>query len=137
MSYHNKSITVDNYIAKPRTKTTWMFLMVYYIMPLRSLRLGKRELVCVLFVRLFNFSRVDLCFFPLPLGVRGCLQLLIVTLPGRLFLTCLHVKYDVTYRRNAINSTITYSCSQNTCVFRILLQCILKIFGRLLPKEEG
>ena len=41
--------------------------------------LGKRELVCVLFVR---FASVGLCLFSLPLDVRDWLRLVIVTSPG-------------------------------------------------------
>ena len=40
----------------------------------------------MLFVHLFvTCAHVNLCFFSLPLGVRGWLRLLLVALPGRFF----------------------------------------------------
>ena len=43
----------------------------------------EREVVYVLLVHLFvYFARVNFCPFSLPLGVRGCLRLVIVALPG-------------------------------------------------------
>ena len=60
-----------------------LFLCFSVLLVLRLPRLGKRELILVLFVRLF-----DLClfgfvgFFPLPLGVLEGLRFVIVALPG-------------------------------------------------------
>ena len=48
-----------------------------------SPRVGKRKLVCVLFVHLFVcFVRVRFYHFSLPLGVRCGLRFVIVALPG-------------------------------------------------------
>ena len=49
---------------------------------LRLPRLGKRELILVLFVRLFDFRWFGFCLFPLPLDVWEGLQFVIVALPG-------------------------------------------------------
>ena len=47
------------------------------------IRLGKRELVCVLLVYLFVcFALVSFCHFSLPLGVGDWLRFMIVALPG-------------------------------------------------------
>ena len=68
---------------------TLRFVLVFFS-SLGSACLGNRELVCVLFVRLFVLLFVyfvGLCLFSLPLGVRDRLRFLIVALPGFLFLT--------------------------------------------------
>ena len=53
---------------------------------LRLPRFGKRELILVLFVRLFDFFfffvLIWICRFPLPLGVWEGLRFVVVTLPG-------------------------------------------------------
>ena len=54
-----------------------LFLWFAVLLVLRLPRLGKRELILVLFVRL-----LDLCLFPLPLGVWDGLRFVIVALPG-------------------------------------------------------
>ena len=62
-----------------------LFLCFLLLLVLRLPRLGKRELILVLFVRLF-----DLCLFPLPLGVWEGLRFVIVALPGLFsYLFCL------------------------------------------------
>ena len=54
-----------------------------FFLALRSPRLRKRELVCVLLMHLFvYFVRVSFCHFSLPLGVGGWLRFVIVALPG-------------------------------------------------------
>ena len=54
-----------------------------FILALRSPRLGKRELVCVLLVQLFVcFVRVSFGHVSLPLGVGDWLRFMIVALPG-------------------------------------------------------
>ena len=55
-----------------------LFLCVSVLLVLRFPRLGKRELILVLFVRLFDLS----CRFPLPLGVWEGLRFVTVALPG-------------------------------------------------------
>ena len=45
-------------------------------------RLGKRELILVLFVRLFDLRLFWICLLSLPLGVWEGLRFVIVALPG-------------------------------------------------------
>ena len=52
------------------------------LLALRLPRMGKRELILVLFVRLLEFVLVWICRFPLPLGVWEGLRFVIVALPG-------------------------------------------------------
>ena len=62
-----------------------LFLCFSVLLVFRLLRLGKRELILVLFVRLFGlclFRFVYICRFPLPLGVWEGLRFVIVALPG-------------------------------------------------------
>ena len=59
-----------------------LFLCFSVLLVLRLPRLGKRELILVLFVRLFGFVLVQICRFPLPLGVWEGLRFVIVALPG-------------------------------------------------------
>ena len=53
-----------------------LFLCVSVLLALRLPRLGKRELILVLFVRLFDFVLDWISRFPLPLGIwdagKGC-----------------------------------------------------------------
>ena len=58
-----------------------LFLCFSVLLALRLPRLGKRELILVLFVRFF-FS-ICACLFSLPLGVWEGLRFVIVALPGR------------------------------------------------------
>ena len=58
------------------------FLCFSVLLVLRLLRLRKRELILVLFVRFFQFVLVSICRFPLPLGVWEGLRFVIVALPG-------------------------------------------------------
>ena len=46
-----------------------LFMCFSVLLALRLPRLGKRELILVLFVRLFDFPLVWFCLVPLPLGV--------------------------------------------------------------------
>ena len=61
------------------------FVLVFFS-PISIARLGKRELILVFFVRLFDLRLCDfVCFlflFPLPLRVWDWLRLVIVALPG-------------------------------------------------------
>ena len=58
-----------------------LFLCFSILLALRLPRLGKRELILVLFVRMFDrFVLVWICRFPLPLD--GGLRFVIVALPG-------------------------------------------------------
>ena len=59
-----------------------LFLCSSVLFALRLLRLGKRELVLVLFVRWFVLRLFGFCLFPLPLGIWEGLRFLIVALPG-------------------------------------------------------
>ena len=59
-----------------------LFLCFSVLLVLRLPRYGKRELILVLFVRLFDFVLVWICRFPLPLGVWEGLRFEIVALPG-------------------------------------------------------
>ena len=45
-----------------------LFLCFSVLSVLRLPRLGKRELILVLFVRLFDLRLFGFCLFPLPLG---------------------------------------------------------------------
>ena len=56
------------------------FLLVLWVQ--RLPRLGKRELIFVLFVRLFDLRLFGVCLFPLPLGVWEGLRFVTVALPG-------------------------------------------------------
>ena len=57
------------------------FLCFSVLLALRLLRLGRRELVFVLFVRLFDFARVWLCPLFLPLGTPWTFLLLFFICP--------------------------------------------------------
>ena len=59
-----------------------LFLCFSILLVLRLPRLGKRELILVLFVRLFDLCLFGFARFPLPLGVWEGLQFVIVALPG-------------------------------------------------------
>ena len=70
-----------------------LFLCFSVLLVLRLPHFGKRELILVLFVRLFDFVLVWICRFPLPLGVWEGLRFVIVALPGLfsyLFLNEMH-----------------------------------------------
>ena len=58
-----------------------LFFCLSVLLTLRLPRLGKRELILVLFVRLFDLRFVWFCLFPLPLGVLEGLQFVTVALP--------------------------------------------------------
>ena len=57
-----------------------LFLCFSVLLALRLPRLGKRELILVLFIRLFDLY-FWFCLFPLPLGVWERLRFVIVALP--------------------------------------------------------
>ena len=59
-----------------------LFLCFSVLLALRSPRLGKRELILVLFVRLFDLCLFGFVDFPLPLSVREGLPFVIAALPG-------------------------------------------------------
>ena len=59
-----------------------LFLCFSVLLALRLPRLGKRELILVLFERLFDFCLFGFCRFPLPLSVWEGLRFVIVALPG-------------------------------------------------------
>ena len=62
--------------------TLCYFVLVFSVLlALRLPRLGKRELILVLFVRLFDLRLFGFCL-PLPLGVWEGLWFVIVALPG-------------------------------------------------------
>ena len=52
------------------------------LLALRLPRLGKRELILELFVRLFDLRLFGFCLFPLPLSIWEGLRFVIVELPG-------------------------------------------------------
>ena len=62
------------------------FLFIYFLflvlLTLRLPRLGKGELIAVLFCRFVLFALVWFCLFSLPLGVWEGLRFVIVALPG-------------------------------------------------------
>ena len=58
---------------------------VSILLALRLPRLGKRELILVLFCTFVRFALVCFCRFPLPLGVWEGLRFVIVALPGLFF----------------------------------------------------
>ena len=64
-----------------------LFLCFSVLLALRLPRLGKRELILVLFVRLFSLCLFGFVGFQLPLGVWEGLRFVIVALPG--LLSCL------------------------------------------------
>ena len=53
-----------------------------FLLALQLLRLEKRELILMLFVRLFELCFFGFCLFPLPLGVWDGMRLVIVALSG-------------------------------------------------------
>ena len=59
-----------------------LFLCFSVLLVLRLLRLGKRELILVLFRTFVRFVLVWICRFPLSLGVWEGLRFVIVALPG-------------------------------------------------------
>ena len=59
-----------------------LFLCFSVLLALRLPRLGKRELILVLFVCLFDLHFVWFYLFPFPLGVWQGLRFVIVALPG-------------------------------------------------------
>ena len=59
-----------------------LFLCFSVLLVLRLPRLGKRELILVLFVCLFDLCLFWICRFPLPLRVWEGLRFVIVALPG-------------------------------------------------------
>ena len=59
-----------------------LFLCFSVLLALRLPRLGKRELILVLFVRFLRFVLVWICRFSLPLGVWEGLRFVIVALTG-------------------------------------------------------
>ena len=63
-------------------RVSFFFLCFSVLLVLRLSRLGKRERVLVLLVRLFWFVLVWVCRFPLALGVWEVLRFVIVALPG-------------------------------------------------------
>ena len=58
-----------------------LFLCFLVLLALRSPHLGKRELILVLFVRLFDLRLFGFCLLPLPLGVWEGMRFVIVALP--------------------------------------------------------
>ena len=64
-----------------------LFLWVSVLSALRLPRFGKRELILVLFVRLFGLRLFEFVF-PLPLGVWEGLRFVIVALPGLFSYLC-------------------------------------------------
>ena len=61
---------------------SFFFLCFSVLLVLRLPRLGKRELILVLFVRLIGLCLFRFVGFPLPLGVWDGLRFVIVALPG-------------------------------------------------------
>ena len=59
-----------------------LFLCFSVLLALRLPRLGKRELILVLFRTFVRFVLIWICRFPLPLGVWEGLRFVIVALPG-------------------------------------------------------
>ena len=59
-----------------------LFLCSSVLLALQLPRLGKRELILVLFVRLFDLCLFGFVGFPLPLGAWEGLRFVIVSLPG-------------------------------------------------------
>ena len=59
-----------------------LFLCFSVLLALRLPRLGKRELILVVFVNFVRFVLVWFCWFPLTLGVCEELRFVIVALPG-------------------------------------------------------
>ena len=84
-----------------------LFLCVLVLLVLRLPRLGKSELILVLFRTFVRFVLVWICRFPLPLGVWEGLRFVIVALPGLfsyLFLCLLVLIYASTkYYQNISN----------------------------------
>ena len=59
-----------------------LFLCFSVLLVLQLPHSGKRELILMLFVRLFDLCLFWICRFPLPLGVMEGLRFVIVALPG-------------------------------------------------------
>ena len=63
--------------------TLCRFVLVFSdLLVLRLPRLGKSELILVIFVRLFDLCLFWICQVPFPLGVWEGLQFVIVAIPG-------------------------------------------------------
>ena len=75
-----------------------LFLCFSFLLALRLPRLGKRELILVLFVRLFDVCFFRICRFPLPLGVWEGLRFVIVAVSG-------HFSYPLFYGPMAQQTT--------------------------------
>ena len=76
-----------------------IFSLVFLVLlALRLPLLGKRELILVLFVRLFDLRLLCFCLFPLSLGVWDGLQFVIVALPGLFSYFFIHLSILIKYR---------------------------------------
>ena len=85
-----------------------LFLCFSVLLVLRLPRLGKRELILVLFVR---FVLVWICRFLLPLGVWEGLRFVIVALPGHfsyLFFVILQMRMCLFFRRPLHNPLLGF-----------------------------
>ena len=79
-----------------------LFLCFSVLLLLWLPRLGKRELILVLFVRFFRFVLVWICRFPLPLGVWEGLRFVIVALPGLFSYLFLQLLLSITTLTNCL-----------------------------------
>ena len=76
-----------------------LFLCFSVLLALRLPRLGKRELILVLFVRLFDLCSLGFCRFPFTLGVWEGLRFVIVALSGLFSYLCFsfHIESKTPY----------------------------------------
>ena len=61
------------------------FVLVFFSTVSIAITSPRRELICVLLCSFVCFARDGLCRFPLPLGVRKLLQLVITAFPRFFF----------------------------------------------------
>ena len=112
-----------------------LFLCFSVLLALRLPRLGKRELILVLFVCLIDLCLFWICRFPLPLDVWEGLRFVIVALPGLfsyLFVFCKNmitfvsercviVGYDFWHRAwNPRQFGLRFICSPMCLFFKVL-----------------
>ena len=89
-----------------------LLLCFSVLLALRLPRLGKRELILVLFVLLFDFCLFWFCWFPLPLGVWEGLRFVIVALPG-LFS---YLFFDIQSNLNSWNTDGSFTMANSNSV---------------------
>ena len=109
-----------------------LFLCFSVLLALRVPRLGKRKLILVLFVRLFDFCLFGFVGFFLPLGVWEGLRFVIVALPGLFsypFFTLTYIgwPYSKYWSRNKKMPKIIITHAHNFKVYETHLVFVSKL----------